>query len=267
MLFADRLVVLRGGGDLATGVAARLHRSGFPVIVLELAQPLTVRRTVALSSAVAEGRVQIEDLEGVAVGSGGEAAHVAPTGAIPVLVSPGVPALPRPISVLVDARMAKRNIDTAMDQAPLVVALGPGFTAGVDCHVVVETMRGPDLGRVIREGAAAADTGVPGRIGGEEGRRVLRAPGDGEVRWDAAITDLVAEGEELGHVGEMPVVAGVSGVVRGLLAEGTMARAGMKLGDVDPRADPELCHRISDKSLAVGGGVLEAVLAWLDRQS
>ena len=252
--------MLRGGGDLATGVAWRLTRANWPVIVLELPRPLTVRRTVALSAAVAEGETVVQGLRGVRAASPGEAMAVAATGAVAVLVSPEL--APVGADVVVDARLAKRNLDTAIDDADLVVALGPGFTAGVDCHAVVETMRGHDLGRVVWAGSAAADTGTPGPVGGRSAERVLRAPEAGAVAWNAAIGDRVTEGQRLGTVAGEAVTAPFDGVLRGAIAPGAEVRAGLKIGDVDPRPDPAACHRISDKALAVGGGVLEAVLAW-----
>lgn len=252
--------MLRGGGDLATGTAWKLTRAGWPVVVLELPRPLTVRRTVALSTAVTEGEAVVQGMKGVRAGSPDEAVATARTGAVAVLVEPELP--PVGADVVVDARMAKRNLGTAIDDADLVVALGPGFTAGVDCHAVVETMRGHDLGRVIWSGPAAADTGTPGPVGGRSAERVLRAPAAGTVAWDAAIGDRVAEGQRLATVAGAAVAAPFDGVLRGAIASGAEVRTGLKIGDVDPRPDPAACHRISDKALAVGGGVLEAVLAW-----
>ena len=252
--------MLRGGGDLATGTAWRLTRAGWPVVVLELPRPLTVRRTVALSTAVTEGEAVVQGMKGVRAGSADEAVATARTGAVAVLVEPELP--PVGADVVVDARMAKRNLGTAIDDADLVIGLGPGFTAGVDCHAVVETMRGHDLGRVIWAGSAAADTGTPGPVGGRSAERVLRAPAAGTVTWEAAIGDRVAQGQRLATVAGAPVTAPFDGVLRGAIASGAEVRAGLKIGDVDPRPDPAACHRISDKALAVGGGVLEAVLAW-----
>ncbi len=262
MLFGEQLVVVRGGGDLATGVVLRLCRAGFPVIVTELARPLTIRRTVAVSSAVSEGTFRVDGLSAVRVESPAAAVEAALFGRVPVLVDPGLPELPVRPSVVVDARLAKRNIDTSIDDAPLVVGLGPGFTAGVDCHAVVETMRGHRLGRVIRAGSAAPDTGVPGVIGGEAGARVVRASTSGTLIWRVAIGDTVGAGEVLGDIDGEAIEAPLSGVVRGLLSEGE-ALQGLKIADIDPRADAAACFEISDKSLAVGGGVVEAVLAWL----
>lgn len=271
MLFRDFLVILRGGGDLATGVAARLHRAGFPLILLELPEPLVVRRTVALASAMNDGEIVVEDLYARRVADATEAAALAAEGLIPVLAQPELEpllaALPRPAQVVVDARVAKRNIDTRRDQAPLVVALGPGFTAGVDCNAVIETMRGHTLGRVIWDGAALPNTGTPGIIGGHGAERVLRAPATGKIEWQRPIGALVGAGELLGHVAGERIRAPFAGVVRGQIAPGTRVTPGMKIGDVDARGNVDACFQISEKSLAIGGGVLEAILVWLNQNS
>jgi xanthine dehydrogenase accessory factor len=298
MLFADTLLVLRGGGDLATGIAYRLHQAGFPLLVLELERPLVVRRYVALATAVLEGEIHIEGLHGQRVETVAEALPLARSGIIPVLVSPHLPDWSKAAkeltqryrlvltcaersrssvaevgaekgggatpTAIIDARMAKRNIDTKIDQAPLVVALGPGFTAGVDCHAVIETMRGHRLGRVIWQGAAQPNTGTPGLVAGKGAERVLRAPAAGVVQWQAAIGDSVAAGAVLGHVDEQPVVAPFAGVLRGLIASGTAVPTTLKIGDLDARNERDACFTISDKALAIGGGVLEAVLTHLN---
>jgi xanthine dehydrogenase accessory factor len=302
MLFPNHLILLRGGGDLATGVAYRLHKAGFPIVVLERPDPLVVRRQVALATAVLEGAITVEDLRAVRVDSFAEGLGLASTGAIPVLVAPDLatiypasedansgigiqgsggageqgsqeaatrhlPLVARRSSlILVDARMAKRNLDTTIDQAPLVIALGPGYTAGVDCHAVIETNRGHRLGRVIWDGAAEANTGTPGIVAGKGAERVLRAPAAGVVQWRKAIGDRVRAGEVLGTVAGQAVVAPFDGVARGLIAPGTAVPAKLKIGDVDPRGDVATCFTISEKALAVGGGVVEAVLTWLGRQ-
>ena len=170
---SNHLVVVRGGGDLGSGVIWRLRRVGFPVVVLELERPLAVRRTVAYSSAVTDGSITIDGIEGVRVDSADSAIEAARARSVAVMVAPEVPSFPMPASVLVDARLAKQKLDTTRDQAPFVVGLGPGFDAGVDCDAVVETMRGHRLGRVIWDGPAAANTGVPGQIGGASAKRVL----------------------------------------------------------------------------------------------
>ena len=278
--------MLRGGGDLATGVAWQLRQKGWPVVVLELPEPLTVRRTVSLSTAVTDGEITVQGMRGVRAGSATEALAVAEQGDVAVLVAPELPrdmgraGGPRPHrdvtvlvaaelpplgrarpGVVVDARMAKRNLDTSIDDAEVVVALGPGFTAGVDCHAVVETMRGPNLGRVVWSGQAQPDTGTPAELGGRSADRVVRAPAAGAVEWWIAIGDVVSGGQPLGDVGGVTVRAPFDGVVRGAIRNGMRVRAGLKIGDVDPRSDRSACWKISDKALAVGDGALEAVLA------
>jgi len=259
ILFPDLPVILRGGGDISTGVAWRLLHAGFPVIVCELAEPLTVRRTVALSSAVLDGSVSVEGMRGVLVDSPTKLLAVAATGVVPVIVSPHLPEIKT--GAVVDARLAKVNIDTAITDAPTVVGLGPGFTAGVDCHAVVETMRGHHLGRVIRSGTAAANTGTPGVVGGRGAERVLRAPCDGSADWTVAIGDIVSAGSVIGYVSGKPVTSPFDGVARGLISPSATVTSGMKIGDIDPRPDRSACFEISDKALAVGGGVVEAVMS------
>lgn len=261
----DHLIVVRGGGDIGSGVIWRLRRVGFPVIVLELARPLTVRRTIAFSTAVPEGRIEIEGIEGILVASTAEAVAATRRGVVPVLVSEGVPELPKPVSVMVDARLAKAPLDTTIDQAPLVIGLGPGFVAGVNCHAVVETMRGHRLGRVIWDGPAAPNSGIPGEIGGASAERVVRAQGAGILTWDVSFGDVVEAGQHLGSIDGLTVVTGIGGMVRGLIAPGPVT-AGLKIGDVDPRVDPDAINEVSDKAISVGGGALEAVLVWLNTQ-
>ena len=260
------LVVIKGGGDLATGVAHRLHRAGFRVVITELARPTVIRRAVAFATAVYEGEVTVEGIVARRADPD-QAEDLLGEGAIPVLVDPQAEAVRilRPLA-LVDAIMAKRNTGTRITDAPIVIGLGPGFTAGVDVHAVIETKRGHDLGRVILEGRAAPDTGVPGAIGGVTAERVLRAPCDGIFRGLRAIGQRVEEGEAVACVDDAPVVARVDGVIRGLLADGLAVRAGMKVGDVDPRGVVENCFTISDKARTISGGVLEAIL-YLSRRS
>ena len=268
MLFADQLVVIRGGGDLATGVAYRLHQAGFPLIVLELERPFVVRRQVALATAVLQNQIAVESLHAKLVSTPEEALQLASTNTIPVLIAPNLSALISSVSptILIDARMTKRNLDTTRDQAPLVIALGPGFTAGEDCHAVIETMRGHTLGRVIWQGTAVPNTSTPGLIAGKGAERVLRAPVAGEVNWQLAIGDFVQQGDVIGDVAGESVVAPFTGVLRGLITPGTAVSANLKIGDLDPRADAAACFTISDKALAIGGGVLEAILTHLNRQ-
>lgn len=259
------LVVIKGAGDLGTGVAYRLVMAGFAVVMTELPQPLCVRRTVSLAEAVVTGRTTVEGLTAVRAGTLQEAYQALAARQIPVVVDPGasVVAALRPQAV-VDAIMAKRNTGTRISDAPVVVALGPGFTAGVDCHAVVETQRGHDLGRVYYQGQAHPDTGVPGELGGITAARVLKASAPGVFVGTASIGQLVKPGQVVGYVeaaqGRHPVVAAIGGVVRGLLRDGTSVAPGLKVGDIDPSGDESRCYRISDKALAVGGGVLEALL-------
>lgn len=271
MRLSECLIVLRGGGDLGTGVAYRLHRSGFPLIVLELPNPLVVRRRVALATAVAEGEVFIEELHGRLVKTAADAEQLAHEGVIPVLIAPDLgpvaASLSKPVCAVVDARLAKRNIDTDIGQAPLVIGLGPGFYAGEDCHAVIETKRGHTLGRVIWEGPALPNSGTPGVIGGRGAERVLRAPSQGQVAWELNIGESVKQNQLVGSVAGEPVLAPFDGVVRGLIAPGTAVTRGMKIGDVDGRADNSACFTISDKALSIGGGVLEALLSHLTRQA
>ena len=256
---ARPLCVIKGAGDLATGAAVRLHRAGFAVVMTETAMPTAVRRMVAFAEAVYEGGVRVEGIDGVRA-LPADVDRLLTRRVVPVVVTPdGVEllALLRP-ALLVDAIVAKRNTGTGMSDAPAVVALGPGFVAGRDAHAVVETNRGHDLGRVLLEGAAEADTGVPGRIGGFAGERVVRSPATGVFTGAARIGDPVGAGDVLGHVDAEPVHASLGGVVRGLLHDGVPVTPGFKVGDVDPRGDRERCFTVSDKARAVAGGVLEA---------
>ena len=254
------LIVIRGGGDLATGVALRLYRSGMDVVICETAVPTSIRRTVCFSEAVRLGEMMVEGVTARrAVPE--EVPALLAAGIIPVLVDPEGDCIPglRPDAV-VDAILAKRNLGTSMDMAPIVVAAGPGFTAGVDCHAAVETMRGHYLGRVIYEGSPLPNTNIPGLIGGYAGERVLRAPADGVFAGAKKIGDRVEAGDVAGYVAGKPMVCTIGGTLRGLLADGVPVTKGMKSGDVDPRCEEAHCRCASDKALAVGGGVLEAIL-------
>ena len=255
------LVLIRGAGDLASGVALRLWRSGLRVVMTECAQPTTIRRTVAFSEAVLKGMTKVEDVEARLAHDAGEALDLLDCRLLPVLIDPeaSCKAALHP-DALVDAILAKQNLGTTIHDAPIVIGVGPGFAAGEDCHAVVETMRGHTLGRVYYSGAALPNTAVPGLIGGFAGERVLRAPADGVFRGLRRIGDRVEAGETVGYVADQPMVCTISGVLRGLLADGVPVTKGLKAGDVDPRGKPEYCLTVSDKALAVGGGVLEAIL-------
>ncbi len=267
--FNDILVVVKGGGDLASGAAYRLKRSGFALIMTELPAPLLVRRTVCYGAAVYDGEVTVEGLVARRVKTCAEAQALAAGEMIPVLADPqaSIVAKLRP-KVVVDAIMAKVNTGTTIDDAPLVVALGPGFTAGQDCHAVIETNRGHWLGRVIYAGCGPAvngqaepDTRTPGLIESRAADRVLRAPAAGQVTPHARIGNRIAAGQLIGTVNGHEIRAAFSGVLRGLVHSDVQVILGMKIGDLDPRGEVSHCFTISDKSLAVGGGVLEAILA------
>lgn len=260
IFFEPVRVVVRGGGDLGSGVAYRLSLAGFPVLIAELAQPLLVRRRVSYGSAVIEREITVGGLRAVWVERLEEALAAQTEGTLPVIVDAEGTTFPRYApAVLVDARLLKKPVEQPLD-APLTIGLGPGFTAGVNCDAVVETSRGHNLGRVIMRGAAEPDTGVPGQIAGKSADRVLRAPADGVVRSLEPIGAAVQAGQPVAEVNGAAVLAPFEGVLRGLVHDGLPVRQGMKIGDVDARGNQSHCFTISDKALAVGGGVVEAVL-------
>jgi xanthine dehydrogenase accessory factor len=256
------LVLVRGGGDLASGVILRLHHSGFHVVMAELHDPLTVRRLVSFSSAVHLGTFQIEDVEGVLVSSLDAALKVLANQKIAIMIDPEASELLslNPIAV-VDARMLKTEVLTDLQEKPMLIGLGPGFTAGKNCHVVIETNRGPYLGRVYWHGSCQEDTQEPEKVMGYSHERVLRSPAKGILHEVAIIGDILHPGDLIATVDGKPVNAPFSGVLRGLVQNGLEVTAGMKIGDIDPRCDPQLCRMVSDKALAIGGGVLEALLS------
>ncbi len=254
-------IVIRGAGDIASGIASRLVRSGFPVIMTDLARPTSIRRTVCFSEAILYGSARVEDLTARLAGTPEEAASICRDGEIAVLADPEgdcIRAL-KPDAVI-DAILAKRNLGTNITDAPAVIGVGPGFTAGVDCHAVVETMRGHTLGRVYYSGSAIPNTGIPGNIGGFTLERILRTPCAGTFRGLRHIGDTVEAGETVAYVEDRPVVSAIRGILRGILPDGIEVYEGMKSGDVDPRCEKYHCYTVSDKALAVGGGALEAVL-------
>ena len=255
------LALIRGAGDIASGAAMRLWRCGIDVVMTDLARPTAIRRTVAFSDAIVHGETTVEGLRAVRAENAAEAKKLLREGSLPVLADPECACREELApDALVDAILAKRNLGTKIDDAPIVVGVGPGFTAGEDCHAVIETMRGHTLGRVIYSGSAIPNTNVPGLIGGFAGERVLRAPADGAFRSVRRIGDLVKAGDVAGYVSGEPMVCTIDGVLRGLIAGGIPVRKGMKSGDVDPRAKVENCYTVSDKASAIAGGVLEAIL-------
>ena len=263
----NKLIVVRGGGDLATGTIHRLWSAGFNVLILETAHPAAIRRQVSLSEAVYEGEATVEGLTAVRISDISEMEGVWASGKVPMLIDPEGQCLKvlKP-AALVDAIIAKVNLGTTRDMAPVTVALGPGFVAGEDVDVVVETSRGHKLGRVIREGSAKANTGIPGIIGGYGKERVMHSPAEGILRNVHAIGDIVEAGTEIAYIetaeGKVPVLATISGIIRGLIRDGYPVTVGFKIADIDPRREElENCWLISDKARCIAGSVLEQVCA------
>ncbi len=259
------LVLIRGAGDLASGIALRLHHAGLQIVMTDLPKPTAIRRTVCFSQAILFETMRVEDVTARFAASPDEVPHILASREIAVLADPDAACISvlHPAAV-VDAILAKRNLGTKITDAPCVIGVGPGFTAGVDCHACVETMRGHTLGRVITNGSPLPNTNIPGLIGGFAGERVLRAPADGVFRQLLDIGASVRQGEVAGMVGDAPMRCQIDGMLRGILADGTPVFKGMKAGDVDPRGVREYCDLVSDKALAIGGGVLEAILRFTE---
>jgi xanthine dehydrogenase accessory factor len=254
-------ILILGGGDLASGVALRLKRVGINILISEIAQPLAVRRLVSFAEAVYRGLFSVEGVTAQLVQHTNEIKAVMLQGDIPVIVDPDCDLIRQlsPVAI-VDARMTKHNPDMCMDSAPMVIGLGPGFIAGQNCHAAIETNRGHFLGRVLWEGATEADTGFPGVVANHQNDRVLRAPVDGLFHSKVDIGHLVRKGQLVANVDDQRIVAPFEGVVRGLLHDGLRVSRGLKIGDIDPRPDPRYASLVSEKSLAIAGGVLEALL-------
>ena len=260
------LIIVRGGGDLATGTIYKLKKSGFPVLILEVAAPSAIRRNVAFCEAVYQGSQTVEDMTCYFAASLEQAEQLLGEGKLVVLVDPLGESIPKlkPLAV-VDGILAKKNLGTSRDMAPITVALGPGFEAGRDVDAVVETKRGHHLGRVLWKGMAAPNTGIPGIIGGYGRERVVHCPAKGILRNVKNITDRVSKGEIIAVVetpeGTVPVEASLDGILRGLIRDGYPVEVGFKMADIDPRADEyNNCFTISDKARCIAGGVLEAIL-------
>jgi xanthine dehydrogenase accessory factor len=259
----DELIVLiRGAGEMASGVTHRLHQSHFKICMIEIPHPLAVRREVTFSEAIYEGEKEVEGVRAKLISKPEEIEWVWKQGHIPILADPDGKKTRNflKLDILVDAIMAKKNLGTQVNDAPLVIGLGPGFTAGNDVHIVIETNRGHNLGRMILNGTVEPDTGIPGEIGGYTIERLLRTMKKGIFHPQKSIGDRVNKGSVVAVVDDFPVIAKISGVVRGLLREGVEVKKGMKVGDIDPRGKKESCFTISDKARAIGGGVLEAIL-------
>ncbi len=253
-------IIIRGGGDLATGVAIRLHRAGFPVIITELPQPLSVRRVVSFSEAVYEKKWKVESVTATLAADFTQIDSILAENNIPVIIDPALTLLTShilPLPTLIDARLTKHFTSYELSLAPLIIGLGPGFTAGKNCHAAIETQRGHNLGRVYWTGSTAPDTGQPDG----DPRRVLRSPADGVINTHAQIGDFVTTGQLLAEVNGQPVTAAMDGVLRGLIRPGLEVGKNLKIGDIDPRGIREYCFTVSDKALAIGGAALEAILA------
>lgn len=255
------MVLIKGAGDLATGIAYRLKKSGFDVVMTEIHKPTTVRRTVAFSQAVFDNEIVIEGIKGVKVNNINEIYEEIREGNIPIIIDEKAEIIKelRP-DVVVDAIIAKKNLGTSIEDAPIVIGVGPGFEAKVDCHLVVETKRGHYLGKVIEEGSAIPNTGVPGNIGGYTKERIIRASSNGKIKPVVAIGDFVKKGDIVAYIDGIEVLAEIDGIVRGMLQEGIEVFKGMKSGDIDPRCEKDHCFTISDKARSIGGGVLEAIM-------
>lgn len=266
VMLSEMRVIVKGGGDLATAVAHKLFRVGFPVVVTEINQPMMVRRSVAFANCVYEGKWTVEGVTAELAANIAGVCRIMEAGKIPVLIDPEcrIRHEIKP-AVLVDAILAKKNCGTALTDAPVVIGLGPGFTAGEDVHAVIETQRGHNLGRVILQGKAAPNTGIPSSIGGYAAERVFRAPCEGVVKNNVEIGIRVMPKNILCWVDGWPVIAEIGGIVRGIIHDGIRVKEGEKLGDIDPRGIEEYCYTISDKGRTIAGGVMEAIFMLVGR--
>ena len=261
-----QLVIVRGGGDIATGTIHRLHRCGYPVLILETGFPSAIRRCVAFSEAVYDGSAEVEGVACVKVSSYEEACSMMEQGVVPVMIDEQCQVLDkvRPWAV-VDAILAKRNLGTSRDMADKTIGLGPGFTAGQDVDLVIETMRGHNLGRIIGNGGAEPNTGIPGIIGGVGAERVIHSPAKGIFLGKTMIGDMVEKGQLIGTVvtgqGEVAVEASLTGLLRGIIKDGFPVVKGFKIADIDPRkSEYENCFTISDKARCIAGSVVEGLM-------
>lgn len=257
----NKLVIIRGGGDIASGIIHRLYKSGFKVIILEIDKPTVIRRTVSYAQAVYDNEVIIEGVKAVKINSVDEIEKVINENNIPLLIDRYGDLISqiKPF-VVVDAILAKRNLGTKINFAPIVIGVGPGFEAGKDVHAVIESNRGHNLGRVILNGSAEANTGIPGNIAGYSVERVIRSPKKGVIKHKSKIGDVVSKGEVIGYVDDTEILSPLDGVLRGLIQDGIYVEANFKIGDVDPRGIVDYCFTISEKARAIGGAALQAIL-------
>ncbi len=256
------VVIVKSGGDIASGIIQKLHRTGFRVLVLEMEHPTSIRRTVCFSEAVYEGKMELEGITSVLVKNIVEIYHAWANDFVPVIVDSKEEYIEKfnPIAV-VDAIIAKKNTGMHKNIAPITVGIGPGFEAGKDVSVVIESNRGHNLGRLIFEGFSEPNTGMPGNIAGYTTERVLYSPEDGTINLNHEIGDVLKSGDIIGSVNGQCITSKIDGILRGIIREGTHVTKGMKIGDVDPRIEQiKNCYTISDKARAIGGAVLEAII-------
>lgn len=253
-------VLIKGAGDLATGVAIALSNSGFKILMTDIEQPTVIRRSVSFATAIYNKAVSVEGIKAQLVDYNNYQ-QIISNGRVGVIIDPEAAIIKsyKP-DIVVDAILAKKNIGTKINDAPIVIALGPGFEASKDCHLVIETKRGHYLGRLIYCGSAIANTGIPGEIGGRKVERVIKAPIKGKISWICKLGDVVKKADPILKIDDIIVRAAFSGCLRGLLMEGLLVYKGMKIGDIDPRMDPNYCITLSDKSRTLGRAVLEGVL-------
>lgn len=258
----DKMVIVRGGGDIATGTIAKLYQSGLKVLILEIANPSAIRRKVAFCDAVYDGKAEVEGMVCVLVENYEEIEKAWENDEIPLMIDPkGTMIEKLKPAAVIDAILAKKNLGTNRQMAPITIGLGPGFEAPKDVCAVIETKRGHQLGRVIYEGAAIANTGIPGIIGGYGKERVIHAPAAGKIENIHEIGELVEQGEVIAKIGDVPVKASLTGVLRGIIKNGYPVEKGLKIADIDPRKEEQKnSFTISDKARCVGGGALEALL-------
>lgn len=260
------LVIVRGGGDLASGTIAKLYNSGFSVLILEIDNPSAIRRNVAFSESVYQDTQTIEGITCYHALDLTQARTYLKEGKLTLLVDPDANCVEilKPLA-LIDAILAKKNLGTTLDMAPITIALGPGFYAKKDVDAVIETKRGHNLGRILYEGSAAPNTGIPGNIGGYDKERVIHSPADGILKNVCHVTDTVQKGQQIAAIettdGIVPVYATIDGLLRGLIRDGYPVTKGFKIADIDPRLEQyNNCFTISDKARCIAGGVLEALL-------
>lgn len=260
-MFSTYTVIIKGGGDLATAVAHKLFRVGFPVIITELEQPMMVRRTVSFANCIYEKEWTVEGVTAALADNVKDVKQILKDGKIPVVIDPkcDISKEIKP-SIIVDGILAKRNCGTQITDAPIVIGLGPGFTANVDVHAVIETQRGHELGKIIFQGKAIPNTGIPGNIIGYTSQRVLRSHCSGFVKNHVDIGSYIEAGQVICSVDGCLVKAEIKGIVRGLIHDGLFVKKNEKLGDIDPRGEKKYCEMISEKGRNIAGGVLESIL-------